>query len=156
MNPFRPQNPTRVRKARRRSSQRRGTEVVELALVLPLLLLLVFSTLELCEKTFLLQKIKIAAHEGAVVAIRRSATVSDVEDAVQDYLEARGVDFGSDISSAVSITPDPAVADKLTPITVTVTVDTNDNSRVGAHFYRYFVGDDTTGNVTMFKEFKSN
>lgn len=147
---------TRIKNTRGRNCERRGAEVVELALVLPVLLLIVFSTLEICEQAFLLQKVKIAAHEGAVVAIGKGATVSDVEEAVQDYLDARGVVFGSDISSAVSVSPDPTNADTLTPVSVTVTVPNNENSRVGANFYRYIAGNNSAGKVTMFKEFENN
>jgi len=149
-------SPTRIKKNRGRNCQRRGTEVVELALVLPVLLLIVFSTLEICEQAFLLQKVKIAAHEGAVVAIGKAATLSDVEDAVQDYLDARGVDYGGDISTAVSVSPDPTTADTLAPVSVTVTVGNNENSRVGSNIYQYIAGRNSSGSVTMLKEFKSN
>ena len=64
---------TKIKKTRGGKCQRRGTEVVELALVLPVILLIVFSTLEICDHAFLLQKVKIAAQEGAVVAIRKNS-----------------------------------------------------------------------------------
>ena len=70
---------SQIRKTRGKNCQRRGTEVVELALVLPLILLIVFSTLEVCEHAFLLQKVKIAAQEGAVRAIAKESTLVDVE-----------------------------------------------------------------------------
>ena len=144
----------RIRKPRGIKCTRRGTEVVELALVLPLLVLIVFSTLEICEQAFLLQKVKIAAQEGAVAAIRKTATTADVEIAVQNYLDARGVNYGDSISSAVSVSPDPTVADVLTPVTVTVTVPNDDNSRIGSQLYRYIGGENSVGTVTMQKEFK--
>ncbi|MDB2685955.1 pilus assembly protein [Mariniblastus sp.] len=147
---------TKIKKTRGGKCQRRGTEVVELALVLPVILLIVFSTLEICDHAFLLQKVKIAAQEGAVVAIRKTATVAEVEAAVQSYLDARGVDYGDSISGAVTVTPDPTTADTLTPVTVAVTVPNDENSRVGAQFIRYFAGESSTSTVTMFKEFKSS
>ena len=147
---------TQIRKTRGKYSQRRGTEVVELAIILPLLLILLFSTLEICEQAFLLQKVKIAAHEGAVVAIGRTATEADVEQAVQDYLEARGVNFGGDITTAVEVTPDPTKAATLTPVTVTVKVPYDDNSRIGAQFLKYIAGENSVGKVTMYKEYESD
>ena len=142
----------RDNKNRSRRRRRRGTEVVELAIILPLIVLITTTTLEICENTFLIQKLEIAAHEGAVVGITRTSTLSDVENAVQNYLDARNVDYGGDISTAVSVTPDPATADTLTPITVTVTVSADDNSRIGA-LYRFFNGRTVVGDITMFKEF---
>ena len=147
--------PTKIKKSRGKTCQRRGTEVVELALVLPLILLIVFSTLEVCDHAFLLQKVKIAAQEGAVVAIRRTSTTADVEIAVQNYLDARGVDFGGSISTAVTVTPDPTAAQTLTPVTVSVTVPNDENSRIGGYLYRYIAGENSTGTVTLFKEFES-
>ena len=137
-----------------RKRRRRGAEAVELAIILPLLMLITTTTLEFCENTFMIQKLEIAAHEGAVVAIERTSTLSDVEDAVQNYLDARNVDYGGSISSAVSVSPDPTTADTLTPITVTITVSADANSRIGASLYRYFTGKNLVGEVTMFKELK--
>ena len=147
--------PTPNKKTHLRKRCRRGTEVVELAIILPLLMLLSLATLEVCENIFLLQRIKIAAHEGAVAAIQRKGTRTDVEDAVQSYLDARSVVYGGDISSAVSVSPDPTTTATLQPITVTVTVSTDDNSRIGAHLYRYFGGGEAVGEVTMLKEFEN-
>ena len=143
-----------ISKTRGKTRHRRGAEVVELALILPLLFLFLFSTLEICEQTFLLQRVKIAAQEGAVVAITRQGTVADVENAVQNYLEARDVDFGGDIASAVVVTPDPTSAATLTPVTVTVSVSNDDNSQIGSFFYRYIGGTDSVASVTMLKEFQ--
>ena len=149
-------SPTRTSKTRGKNCQRQGTQVVELALILPVLFLFLFSTLEICEQTFLLQRVKIAAQEGAVVAITRQATLADVEGAVQNYLEARGVDFGGDISAAVVVTPDPTEADTLTPVNVTVSVSNDANSQIGSFFYRYIGGTNSVASVTMFKEFQRN
>ena len=146
-------SPTRIRKSPGRDGRRRGAEVVELALVLPVILLIIFSTLEVCDHAFLLQKLKIAASEGAVAAISKTATRADVEEAVQGYLEARGVDYGSNIGSAVTVTPDPTLAQTLTPITVSVAVPNDENSRIGV-LYRFIAGQSSTGTVTMFKEFE--
>lgn len=131
---------------------RQGLEVVELAIVLPLMLLLTFGTLELCEGIFLRQKLEVAAHEGARIAIRKTATKQEIDDAVADYLDARGLVY-DDIGTAVVSTPDPGVAAELTPITVQVTLSVDDNLRMPIPVYRFLVGRDVVGEVTMFKEY---
>ena len=147
--------PNRLAKRDAKRRQRHGTEVVELAIVLPLLLFFTTTTLEICENIFLIQKLEIAAHEGAVAAIPRTSTVSDVENAVQNYLDARNVDYGGNVSAVVSVTPDPAVAETLAPVTVTVTVSADDNARLSISLYRYFSGTEAVGEVTMLKELKN-
>ena len=139
--------------ARGKPARRFGVEVVELAIVLPIIFFLTFATLEICEGIFLKQKLEMAAHEGARVAIRKRSTLDDVYDAVKRNLEARGIDYGANIGNAVSVTPDPTVAPTLTPMTVTVTVETNPNLRLSLSLYRYLAGKNIVGEVSMFKEY---
>lgn len=142
-------------KNRRRFDHRRrfGTAVIELAIVLPVIVLITFGTLEICDGIFLRQKIELAANEGARVAIRKGSTKAEVEAAVKKNLDARGVSYGSDISSAVTVTPDPGLAPTLTPVSVRVTVDTNANLRLGLSLYQFLSGKNVTGEVSMFKEY---
>ena len=136
----------------RDSANRQAIAVVELALVLPLLFILTFGILEICEGLFLRQKVVIASHEGARIAVRRTATISDVETAVSNYLDARHVDY-DDISSIVTCTPAPEDAKMLEPIVVKVAIDVDKNSRMPLSFYKYINGKSVTGEVSMFKEY---
>ena len=137
----------------RSGNLRQGTEVVELALVLPLMLLLTAGTLEICEATMLRQKLEIAAYEGARVGIQQDASVSDIQQAAKDYLDVRGIQYGDDIATVVSVTPDPSTASTFDPIVVTVTVEAGPNISTGLSFYRLFgAGDELTSEVTMLKE----
>ena len=140
-------------RTKNQNKKRRGVEVVELAIIMPVLLLLTFGTLEICEGIFLRQTLELSAHEGARVAIRRDASIEDVEEAVQRHFDARGVNFGGDISSAVEITPDPETAATLTPVTVRVTVDASDNLRLDLSLYRFLLGNQFEAEVIMLKEF---
>ena len=88
--------PTRAyRKMRyRRSSKGRGpigTVIVEMAVCLPLMLLLVFGCLELNSSLFLSQTLTSAAHEGALVGLRQNATEADVIERVETIMTARNV-----------------------------------------------------------------
>jgi Flp pilus assembly protein TadG len=133
--------------------KRSGSAVIELAIILPVIVLITFGTLEICDGIFLRQKIELAANEGARVAIRKNSTKADVEAAIKKNLDARGVTYGSDISSAVTITPDPRLAPTLTPLSVKVTVETNANLRLGLSLYQFMAGKKVTGEVSMFKEY---
>lgn len=135
---------------------RRGIEVVELAIVLPLIIFLTLATLETCEGFFLRQKLEIAANEGARVASRKHSTKQDVADAVQKYLDARGINYGGDIDSAVTVVPDPTMVGTLEPISVTVTIETSPNLRMGVSLYRYLAGKQLSGEVSMFKEYAND
>ncbi len=68
--------------------------VVELAISLPLLLLVMFSTLEICSAIKLRQSLAIAAYEGALVAVVPAASSDDVQSACQFVLVDRGVNSG--------------------------------------------------------------
>jgi len=141
------------RKTKRSANRRRGIEVVEMAIVLPIIILITLGTLEICEGIFLRQKLELAAHEGSRVSIRKNATVDDVRSAIKDNLDSRGIDYGGDIAAAVTITPDPSAAATLTPISVTVSVETDANLRMPISLYRYLAGRTLTGEVSMFKEY---
>ena len=119
--------------------------------MLPIMFLITLGTLETCEGIFLIQKVKIAAFEGANVAVLRGGSDEGVENAVSSYLDARGVKY-ENISSVVSMDPSPELANELDPVRVTVTIPTSDNFRMPTSFYRFWTGGEVSAEVVMFKE----
>lgn len=73
-------------------SKRQGQAVVEFALVLPIFMLLLFGGIELGIVYFRLHLLTNAAREGARVGSMPNSTESDVEAAVNDFLNAAGID----------------------------------------------------------------
>jgi hypothetical protein len=76
---------------RKRKSSERGAELIEFALVLPLLLLLVLGIVDF---GFLFQRFEVvtnAAREGARLAILPGYSTADVQARVNDYLTQGGV-----------------------------------------------------------------
>jgi Flp pilus assembly protein TadG len=105
------QSETRVRR-------RRGSETLELALLLPLLLGLVFGTIEFGYYFFLQHNAQGAAREGARAGIPFGATQADASAKVSAFLTQAGVNPAN-----YTITFDPAdvgAAAAGTDITVTV------------------------------------
>lgn len=133
---------------------RRGAQVVELALILPVILVLTLGTLEICQGYFLRQKLEIAAHEGARVAILKSANTQLVEEKVAEYLDARSLNY-DDIGSVVTVSPAPELADELEAITVSVTLSISDNLRLPLSLHNFLSGDSFTTEVVMYKEYRA-
>ena len=76
---------------RRLGKTERGAELIEFALVLPLLLLLVLGIVDF---GFLFQRLEVvtnAAREGARIAVLAGYTTADVQDRVNDYMLEGGV-----------------------------------------------------------------
>ena len=134
-------------------NRRRGIECVELAIVLPIILLFTAGTLEICESLTLQKKLEVAAHEGARAAIRRGAVLSDVYDAARQHLDDRGISYSSDIASVITATPDPAVAGTLDPISVSIQVDCDSNLRLRWLSRSFFAGKKLGAEVSMLKEY---
>ena len=77
---------------RKRSKTRtRGAAIVELAVCLPVMVLMVFGTVEVASSIFLKQTLTSAAHEGALTGMRQNAVESDVLDRVNLILSARNI-----------------------------------------------------------------
>lgn len=124
---------------------RRGTAAIELAVCLPVLLLLVLGSIECCGMIFLSQSLHISTYEGARVAIQSQATNADVIARSNEPLIARNV-------HSASFTLDPpdvrSVAGGET-ITVTVSVPCDANSILPL---RFFKGRTLSAQTTMVKE----
>lgn len=74
----------------RRILSEKGQAMVELALVLPILLVLVMGIIDMARAYSVLQVVTNAAREGARVAIIPTATAANVTAAVNNYLAPAG------------------------------------------------------------------
>lgn len=111
-----------------RSSQslaRRGVTTVEVALTLPIFLLVMVMSIEAARLNTLRNTMENAAYEGARRGIVPGATVSDVQAASSVILNAVG-------AKNVSITTNPStISDSTTSLTVTIDVPLSSNSWIG-------------------------
>ena len=80
---------TKIRKAR--SSSRSGAATVELAVLLPLLLFIVFGAIEITSRLFLRQTAAVTAYEGVRLAARRTVDAETVRARCLQLLEDRRV-----------------------------------------------------------------
>jgi Flp pilus assembly protein TadG len=127
MNARKPQLPHR----QPRSNRRAGLAVVELAVCLPVLVMLLLGTLEACRMIQLKQDLSITAYEGARIGIIPGASSYAVQTQCEMLLDDRNVR-----SYEVAIDPDPSLLDVGDLFTVTVTADCVDNSVVGGVFFQ--------------------
>ncbi len=102
-------------------SRSEGIVLVELAIVLPLLLMLTFGIIEYGWLFLKAQQVTNAARQGARVGATPDATNADVENAVSTVLTAAGMG-GSGYSLAYQPAGDVGSLDTGTTFTVTVTV----------------------------------
>jgi Flp pilus assembly protein TadG len=87
-----------------RGAKRPGTAMVELACVLPILVTIVFGTIEVCQLIYLKQSLALAAYEAARVAIRRDATPALVTAKAENIAAARKVVNASVVVSPAGMT----------------------------------------------------
>jgi len=109
---------------RKQKTKRLGTATVELAVCIPLIVLVTFGGIEGASMIFTKQALVSSAYEGIKVAVGRNATQADVVAAAQTVLDGRTLD-------ATSITIEPtnfADVDRGTLITVTVSAPGDANS----------------------------
>lgn len=76
---------------RNKHRQRRAAAIVELAICLPLLVFLVFGSIEVAGSIFTRQTLTSAAHDGALIGMRQNAQESDILARVNQILTARGI-----------------------------------------------------------------
>ena len=117
--------PTRAPRCRpHRTTNRSGIATVELAFVLPVMLILVLGTIEVCQRIFLRQSSLLVAYEGSRLAARSITSSQEVIARCNQMLTQRRIVGGS-----VQITPANLLA--LAPgqqFTVRVTVPWASNS----------------------------
>jgi Flp pilus assembly protein TadG len=71
--------------------RRRGVAAVEFAVLLPVIALLVFGSIEAASFIFLKQALQVAAYEGIREAVRSTGTEADATDRAGSILKARQV-----------------------------------------------------------------
>ncbi len=119
------------RRAARSSKWRRGTAVVEFAVVAPVFFLLVFGMIEYGRMVMVQQILTNAAREGARVGILDNSTEGNVQTAVDQYLSAANIN-----GATRTVTPNPpSSAASGTAVTVTVSVPFSQVSWLPAPFF---------------------
>lgn len=143
--------PAARRRSRANRQRRSGAAVVETALLLPLLVLLAFGSIELSNMVFLKQSLSIAAYEGARTATKPGSTAAQADTRIQEILASRNV-----TSYSVQYTTTNSAPIVITPITprgtqLTVTVE---SSNGGAQFgpLRLFTGRTLRCQTTMVRQ----
>lgn len=124
---------------------RRGAALVELAVCLPVLILVVFGTLETCSVIFLKQSLQIASYEAVRVAVREGATSAEAIAAATAILEQRQME-GYNIST----TPAEVLnADEGSAVIVRITAPCAPNLTAATSF---FASTQLEASTTMAKE----
>jgi hypothetical protein len=111
--------------------KRRGVAAAELAVCLPVVVLLVIGTIEACSAIFLKQALTVAAYEGIRTAVL-DGTSAGVQSACNQILKDRKVQGGT-------VQIKPADLSALEPgeyIDVTISAPCDSNSPVPTTFYR--------------------
>jgi Flp pilus assembly protein TadG len=117
---------------RRRSRKSRGVAAAELAVCLPVIVLMVIASIEACSALFLKQSLTVAAYEGVRTAIEQGAASSNVQTACNQILTDRKI-------KGAKITIKPSDIASLNPgdfVDVTITAPCASNSLVPSAFYR--------------------
>src|SRR3954451_19886658 len=115
-----------------RLGKRRGVAAAELAVCLPVVVLLVIATIESCSALFLKQSLTAAAYEGVRAAIVKGSTPTSVQTACNQILTDRRIQGSQVILNPASIS-------SLKPgdfIDVTVSAPCTPNSPVPTTFFR--------------------
>lgn len=130
---------------KRRLSERRGTATVELAVCLPVIVLVAMGAIEGASMAFLRQTLVQSAYEGVKVAVRRGNDAANGQAAAQAVIDGRSL-AGTTITFSPS---DPDSASAGEPITITVTAPSDANSVLP---FGPFQGKTVTVTATMAKE----
>lgn len=115
-----------------RGNKSRGVAATELAVCLPVVVLIVIATIEACSALFLKQSLTVAAYEGARTALAERQVAGSVDKVCKQVLDQRRIRGGT-------VTVSPANIAALHPgdfINVTVSAPCNVNSLVPTTFYR--------------------
>lgn len=135
----------RARRNRFGRSKRRGVATVELAVCLPVLMILVVGAIEGSNFIFLKQAVTVAAYESAQVVTRANGKKADAEQRTQQILAARSID-----QTTITFTPaDPESAARGDLVTILVTAPASANS-IGLNWF--FDDQLVSASVSMVKD----
>ena len=105
-------------------SRRKGVATVELAVCLPILMLILLAALQAADLIFLKQTVQVASYEAARAAIKRRGTNAQAYASAQEILTDRMVE-GFTITFVPS---DISTADRGEPVSVTVAASSDANT----------------------------
>ena len=108
--------------SRRPSLLRHGAAAVEFAFIAPLMIFLTFGLIELGRLSMLRDSAIHATREGARVAIKPSATTSEISSRVEEELGLMGISGGS---STVDFTSDGSTGVELVTVNVYIPIAEN-------------------------------
>ena len=128
-----------------RRSQRRGVAAVEFAVCLPVIVLLVFGSIEASSFIFLKQSLSVAAYEGIREGVRSGSTTAEATSRAETILISRDVnDFEVEFPNRR-----PSNASRGEEIVIEVSTPTQTNSPLAGQFITNRV---LTARVVMVKE----
>ncbi len=131
--------------AMNRRPRKRGAATVELAVCLPVLVLLVFGSIEASSFVFLKQSLQVAAYEGVREAVRSGQTANAATLRAQNILDSRQVRNAS--IRFPSVSPDDATRGQ--QVVVEVSAPTSTNSPLAG---QWVPNRTLTARVVMLKE----
>lgn len=131
----------KFRKSRR--SCRKGAAVVEAAVTLPIVLLVVMGTVEVCNHIFLQQSLSIIAYEGTRIALVPDSTLDDIALQVEEIAQLRHVENVNFEVSPSDFQTQPVGTE------ITVTASANNPCSIPIGLF----SQEVSRSVTMLKEF---
>jgi Flp pilus assembly protein TadG len=133
---------------RRLAGSRRASAAVELAVCLPMLMIVAMGTLEITDLMYLRERLKTAAFEGARKGTATSQTAASATAAATSVLTQRGITSGSVSVSPAGLSSTTA---KGTEVTVTVSAPMGSNSYMKPYLLSGVVTNVSTS-VTMIRQ----
>lgn len=138
----------------RRANQRDGAAVVEAAFCIPVILIMMMGTLEVCSGLYLSESLTVCAYEATRAGVRRGKTADDVYDRAVEVLAQRNITLptgGDGKLEGVVIEPgDFSSLKALDEIRVTITASTSGNS---LYVFNTLFNRDISASCAMVREF---
>ncbi len=134
-----------IQPCKRRGSKRCGTATVELAVCLPVLVLLVFGGIEAAHFIQLKQDLTICAYEAAKKSTRDNSSMQDAIDRFNEIATAKGI-----TGASISFEPNfNSATTSGTEITVQVTAPAESNYEMPVKFFQ---NQNLSAEVTMVRQ----